>query len=151
MAAIKCYPTVLINNQLYNQSYEDLIRSDMMDLIFPKAKVIIDQAIKQEKRGVDSECLWTQINYYYALIDYFIAYRREINTYLEDNTLTKTVLENLESEWKLSCIRAKLTCIYGEGTLFDNLQSVIQVGFDGIDFMILEGDNDNETPDFLIP
>lgn len=151
MAAIRCYPTVLINNQLYNQSYEDLLRSDMMELIFPKAETIINQAIKQEKRGVDSECLWTQVNYYYALIDYFIAYRREINTYLEENTLTKTVLENLETEWKSSCIRAKLTCLYGEGTLFDNLSSIIQVGFDGLDFMILEGDNDINTPDFLIP
>jgi hypothetical protein len=151
VAAIKCNPTVLINNQLYNPSYEDTLRTEMMDIVFPKVKPLIATGILKEKRGVDSECLWTQSNYYYALIEMMIGFRREVNSYIEKDELTKITLENLEEEWKFKCIRKKLTCIFGDGTMFDSLYETVKVGFDGLDFMILEGDNDLETPDFLIP
>jgi hypothetical protein len=81
-----------------------------------------------------------------------IGFRREFNELVIANNgyVSQSDIDKLKNSWKFKCIRNKMTCIFGDGVLFDSLYSVVQVAIDGLDYMILEGDDNECTSDFII-
>lgn len=138
---------VLIDSNLYTKTEWDILYNGMVDYLFSSGaiKEIFDPLKQKEEFGEDNSYEYEQLFYLQQIIQYFILLKHEANQQVTSQDTLETLLET----YKISCIRETALCRFSLEKYFDGLLSNTGIGFDGLDFMILEGYFEN--PPFLIP
>ena len=71
--SIPVFP-IIVDNTTYYPSVDEQIRYNLFDVLFNTGmlKQLADKAYKYDQIGKDSLCYWSEMFFYYDLIDYLI-------------------------------------------------------------------------------
>lgn len=139
----------LIRPSQYTKTEGDILYNSMIDYLYSQSVLnLANLGYMREEVGKDGSCEYLQLFYWQALVSYLIKYKFFLSKVCVGN---KDSLDQFKKDWKIDCIRNTVLCRYNKTKHFDKLLELAGVNsLDGLDNMVLGGDNNICTSDFII-
>lgn len=121
---IPIFPKI-VDDSAYIITSQEVVRYAMWNYIYTSGipDQLMRKAYYKDQIGKDSLCYWSEMFFYYDLIEYMIIIFEEIKTlgYVCD---TEEFIIQINS-YDLSCIKKTLLCRYGSSGILDNLKNTM--------------------------
>jgi len=119
---IPVYP-LIIDSTSYVATSSEVVRNAMWEYIYSSGlpDQLMKRAYYRDQVGKDSICYWSEMFFYYDLIEYMVLMFEDIKEHGYDCDTEE--FDALVATYKLDCVKKTLLCRYGASGILDHLKA----------------------------